>query len=114
MKNYSYKYLLFIVFFLSWFWSISGNAEDKPLTLTISNHQFSPNVLEVPAGAKIKLVVKNLDPTPEEFESYDLNREKVVPGGGEIIVLIGPLKPGTYAFFGEFHKDTAKGQIVAK
>jgi hypothetical protein len=68
----------------------------------------------VPAGQKIKLVVENQDPTPEEFESYTLNREKVVPGNGQITVLVGPLKPGKYEFFGEFNQDTAQGTLVAE
>ena len=82
--------------------------------LSISDHKFEPAVLEIPAGKKVMLVVKNLDQTPEEFESYELNREKVVSGKSEITVNIGPLKPGNYKFFGEFHQDTAQGQIVAK
>ena len=56
----------------------------------------------------------NEDATPEEFESHDLNREKVIAGKSKGIVVIGPLKPGTYSFVGEFHEDTAKGRIVVK
>ena len=95
-------------------WHFAHATEPDLYLLTISNHKFEPMILEVPAGKKIKLVVKNLDMTPEEFESYDLNREKVVAGKSEITVNVGPLKPGTYKFFGEFHKDTAQGQLVAK
>ena len=29
-------------------------------------------------------------------------------------IFIGPLKPGVYDFYGEFHPQTARGQIVAK
>jgi hypothetical protein len=58
--------------------------------------------------------VKNLDPTPEEFESRDLKREKVIPGKGQATIAIGPLKPGTYKFAGEYNEKTAQGQIVAK
>lgn len=91
-----------------------ARAEDNAFVLTIEGHRFSTARLELPAGRKIKLIVKNLDPTPEEFESVKLNREKVVPGGGEIVVFLGPLQPGTYDFFGEFHADTAKGEIIVK
>ena len=58
--------------------------------------------------------MKNLDNSPEEFESYSLHREKLIPAGGQITVYVGPLDPGRYDFFGEFHSDTAKGQIIAK
>jgi hypothetical protein len=29
-------------------------------------------------------------------------------------VRIGPLKPGRYPFFGEFHEATAKGTVIAE
>ncbi|CAI8745047.1 Plastocyanin [Methylocaldum szegediense] len=83
-------------------------------TLVIREHRFEPAELEVPAGQKIKLVVKNEDPTPEEFESHSLKREKIIPGKSQITLSIGPLDPGTYDFFGEFHEETAKGRIIAK
>jgi plastocyanin len=89
-------------------------AQDAPLTLTIKDHRFEPAELQVPAGKKIRLLVKNLDATPEEFESADLKREKVIPGKSQATIVIGPLKPGTYKFVGEFHESTARGTIVAK
>jgi len=82
--------------------------------ISIKNHHFEPVELTVPAGEKIKLVVTNLDATPEEFESYTLNREKIIRGNSSAAIFIGPLKPGRYTYFGEFNKDTAKGVIVAK
>ena len=89
-------------------------AEDPPYTLTIKDHKFQPTQIEIPAGKKIALIVKNNDPTPEEFESTELRREKVVAGGDQIIVYIGPLKPGKYEFFGDFNPTTARGHIIAK
>jgi plastocyanin len=82
--------------------------------LNIKDHQFSPAELKVPAGTKIKLVVNNLDSTPEEFESHSLNREKVIAGKSKAAIYVGPLKPGKYSFVGEFHEDTARGVIVAE
>lgn len=92
----------------------AAHADDATLQLTIENHQFSPATLEVAAGQKVKLQIKNLDKTAEEFESDDLHREKLIPGGHEATVVIGPLKPGTYKFKGEFHPKTAQGTIVVK
>jgi hypothetical protein len=37
-----------------------------------------------------------------------------VPGKGKIIVMVGPLKPGKYEFFGEFNMDTAQGALIAE
>jgi len=82
--------------------------------ILIRNHRFDPATLNVPAGERIRLAVRNMDATPEEFESYELNREKVVPGNTTIHIFIGPLQPGTYPFFGEFHPATARGRIIAK
>lgn len=82
--------------------------------LTIKDHQFSPTELVVPANTKIKLIIKNLDPTPEEFESQELNKEKIIPGAGESVIFIGPQKAGEYPFFGEFNPETAKGVMIVK
>lgn len=108
---------LFVSFFvvvLSFF-AASAFADETPtFEIVIKNHKFEPATLEVPAGKKIKLIVKNQDPTPEEFESYELNREKVIAGNAQAIIFIGPLEAGTYPFFGEFNQATAQGKIVAK
>jgi len=94
-------------------WSPRAEAAET-YTLAIKDHRFEPAELEIPANVKVKLIVKNLDPTPEEFESYELNREKVIGGGREATIYVGPLAPGTYPFFGEFHMDTAQGRLIAK
>ena len=94
--------------------SAPSYAQDLVFTLSIKDHRFEPSELQVPAGKRFKLVVKNLDPTAEEFESHDLKLEKVIPGGSEANLTVRPLKPGTYKFVGEFHEKTAKGRIVAK
>ena len=92
-----------------------GMAADlHEATLVISGHRFVPAEMTVPAGRKIKLTVVNNDASPEEFESYELNREKVVAGNGRIVVFVGPLSPGRYPYFGEFHMDTAKGTLIAE
>ena len=43
-----------------------------------------------------------------------LNREKLVPPGQTVTVFLGPLEPGEYKFFGDFHQDTAQGVLIAK
>lgn len=89
-------------------------ADVHEATLTIQGHRFAPAELKVPAGRKVKLTVINKDASAEEFESYELNREKVVAGNGRIVMFVGPLDPGTYPYFGEFHMDTAKGTLVVE
>ena len=89
-------------------------AQGTDYTLTIKDHKFIPEALSIPAGQKIKILIENQDPSPEEFESYELNREKVIAAHGKVIVYVGPLNPGTYQFMGDFHQDTARGAIVAQ
>jgi len=84
------------------------------IEIEIRDHLFYPSEVEIPADTKVKLVVKNLDSTPEEFESYELNREKVIPGNSQAVIFIGPLPPGEYPFFGEFNPKTAQGKVLVK
>lgn len=79
--------------------------------IEIRDHLFYPPELVIPAHTKVKLLVRNLDPTPEEFESYELNREKVISGNSQAVIFVGPLPPGEYPFFGEFYPKTAQGRI---
>jgi hypothetical protein len=85
----------------------------EAVTLIIKNHQFEPSQVSVPAGERFRIEVENQDSTPAEFESADLRVEKIVVPGGKIAVMAGPLKPGIYKFFDDYHPDTAKGTITA-
>ena len=89
-------------------------AADDVYTIQIKGHRFEPAELTVPAGKKVKLIVENNDATPEEFESHELNREKVIAGNSKGTIYIGPLSPGKYPYFGEFNAATAHGSIIAK
>jgi len=89
-------------------------AEDGVYSLIIKDHRFLPAEVTIPAGRKVKLLVDNQDPTPEEFESHSLNREKVIAGKSKATIYIGPLSPGRYTFEGEFNSKTAQGVIIAQ
>ncbi len=88
-------------------------ADPVTITLTIKDHQFSPANVTVPAGQRFRIQVTNQDSTPEEFESHDLKVEKIVAAGATVILTAGPLKPGSYAFVGDYHPDITKGTITA-
>jgi hypothetical protein len=90
-----------------------SRADELIYTLKISNHLFYPDTLHVPSGERFKLIIENDDATAEEFESFELNREKVIMGNTRASIFIGPLKPDTYPFFGEFNPETAQGKIIA-
>ena len=83
-------------------------AADADYRIVIKDHHFDPAELVIPVDQKVKIWVENQDASAEEFESYALNREKVVAGHGKAAIFIGPLKPGTYKYFGEFNQATAQ------
>jgi plastocyanin len=89
-------------------------AAQESYVLTIKDHKFDPAEIQVPAGKEVTLVVKNMDDTAEEFESETLDVEEVIGGGQEASFKIGPLEAGTYEFVGEFHEDSAKGNVVVQ
>lgn len=104
----------FLVIFLSTIFIKSSFAATPEFTIEIKNHLFYPAEIIVPARKKIKLIIYNRDQTAEEFESYELNREKIIMGNRKGIVFIGPLEPGDYPFFGEFNPETALGKIIVR
>ncbi|MGA8049187.1 MAG: cupredoxin domain-containing protein [Burkholderiales bacterium] len=93
---------------------LAARAETPDFAIAIENHRFVPSELTVPAGRKLKLVIENRDATPEEFESHDLRREKVIAGKSKGEVWVGPLEAGTYGFYGEYYEKTAQGRLIAK
>ncbi len=89
-------------------------AADQEYTLTIRDHRFEPAELRVPAGQKIRLTVDNQDASAEEFESHELNREKIVPGKSKAVIYVGPLDAGRYPFFGDFNPALTRGVLIAE
>lgn len=83
------------------------------VTLTLKDNRFVPSEITVPSGERLRIDVKNQDATPAEFESSDLRVEKFVAPGGQISVMVGPLKPGQYKFVDEYHPTTAVGTLTA-
>lgn len=106
------KHVVMLIFAL--LLPFQAGASAPVVEIEIRDHLFFPDEVRVPAGVKVKLVVFNRDATPEEFESYELNREKVIVGQRKATIFIGPLKPGVYPFFGEFNPKTAQGRVIAE
>jgi heme/copper-type cytochrome/quinol oxidase subunit 2 len=88
-------------------------ADTPEISIAIKGQQFVPSEVQVPAGVKIKLAVRNEDTMPAEFESTELHREQVVVGGQQVTIYVGPLDPGSYEFFNDFH-PAARGHLIAK
>ena len=94
-------------------WAVPGFAEEPKITIAIRDHQFVPAEVAVPARVKAELVIRNEQKTPAEFESPSLHREKVVAPGAAVSVFVGPLNPGRYEFYDDFHPAT-RGVIVVQ
>lgn len=91
-----------------------GAATADTIELSLKGHKFTPSEFTVPANQKFQIKLTNNDETPAELESHDLKVEKIVVPGGTITVTAGPLKPGTYQIFDDYHPDDAKGIVTAK
>lgn len=102
------KKICFLILLLAAF---AARAETVVVELVLKEHLFAPTQLILPAGKKIKLLIHNQDSSPEEFESFSLNREKVILGQATGVVFLGPLEPGEHSFSGEYNPDTARGLI---
>ncbi|WP_426139144.1 cupredoxin domain-containing protein [Pseudomonas sp. DWP3-1-2] len=93
---------------------LTAHAELPTYELILRDGHFTPALLEVPAGQRFKIVLKNAGQGPAEFESTPLRVEKVMSPGVTTFVVIHPLKPGHYPFFDEFNPQLPEGGILAK
>ncbi|MCO6187190.1 cupredoxin domain-containing protein [Rhizobium sp. L1K21] len=82
--------------------------------VTIDGAQFTPSELKVKAGEPFRIKVTNKNKAPAEFESSDLDVEKLVPGTFDIVVNVRPQEPGKYEFFDDFRKNDVIGYIIAE
>ena len=88
-------------------------AQQAPITIGLRDNQFIPAEVAVPAGVKVELVIRNEQTTAAEFESTSLHREKVIAPGAAVSIYVGPLRPGRYEFFDDFHPAT-RGVVVVR
>jgi plastocyanin len=92
----------------------AAHAADLPtFQLEMKDGQLNPERIEVPAGQRIKIEIRNTGKSAAEFESIALRKEKVLAPDAESFVVIAPLSRGTYKFFDDFHQS-AQGVIVAR
>jgi hypothetical protein len=108
------RFAVALLVMLAAVFSISSATAQQPASISIGvkNHHFRPTQLHAPANVPIVLHIKNLDPTPMEFESVSLRVEKVVTGNSEGIIRLRPLATGSYNFFDDFHQETNGVLIV--
>ncbi len=110
---------LLVLGFLAWSGLLAGgsvNAAGELPTFDVvaRDGRLSPERLEVPAGQRIKLVIRNQGKSPIEFENLGMRVEKVLAPGATSFVVLPRLKPGEYEFIDEFHMDTGKMKVIAQ
>jgi hypothetical protein len=91
-----------------------AGGDDTVIELRFENRHFTPQTITVPANQALTLRITNVSKEPIEFESFKLNREKVVGPGETVVVRLPALRPGSYDFYDDFHQDVPAGSIIAK
>ncbi|MBA5724357.1 cupredoxin domain-containing protein [Candidatus Liberibacter sp.] len=87
--------------------------EKFTVELEMKNGYFLPQILKVPSKKIIRIKITNTGTEPSEFESIQLRKEKVLAPGATSVLVIAPLKPGTYTFFDDFHLSHPKGEMIS-
>lgn len=110
--------LFVLALWLGLSWATPGRAQTPAAPLptfdiSVKDGVFTPKQLDVPAGQRIKLVLRNEGPGPLEFENADLRVEKIVAAGAASFVVI-KLPPGEHLFVDEFNIATGELLVVAK
>jgi len=109
-----YFVVIFSLAALATFARAAGAPDDTVVDLRFESRRFSPQTITVPANRPFKIKIVNADKEAVEFESFKVNREKVVGPGETVVVSMPALKPGSYDFYDDFHTDVPEGKIVAK
>ena len=87
-------------------------AEDRTIPLAVEEAGFAPAEIEAPAGTRVRLEVTNRTPAAIEFESFELNRERVIQPGQTAAVYVSGLGAGRYEFFDDFHQQRRGALLV--
>lgn len=115
MRSVLSRLMLVAALLLAFGWTANSRAQELPSFEVIAKEgRLYPERLEVPAGQRVKLVIKNQGKGPIEFENLDMRVEKVLAPGASSFVVLPKLKPGEYEFIDEFHMDTGKMKVIAK
>jgi hypothetical protein len=104
--------ILLIVIFL--IFEVSLVKGENILKSTIKNQRFLPDEIHLKADTQAVFQITNEDKIPVEFESTDLNKEKMVLPGKTLEIPLKGLKPGVYEFFSDFGPKELRGRIIVE
>lgn len=82
--------------------------------VVLKDHVFSPAEIRIPPRRRIQLLIKNQDPTADEFGCSKLKIEKIIGGYTESVLNLRPMEPGHYPFVGDFNAASAKGVLIVE
>jgi plastocyanin len=91
----------------------TASAEEFTVPLAVHDGGFEPVRIKAASGVKVRLEVTNQTATAIEFESFELNRERVIQPGQKVAVYLSGLSAGEYEFFDDFHPER-KGILVVE
>jgi hypothetical protein len=94
--------------------ALAAAVPDDVVELRYENRRWIPQTITVPANRQFRIKIINASKEAVEFESFKLNREKVVGPGETTTINMPRLKPGSYDFYDDFHADVPEGTIIAK
>jgi cupredoxin-like protein len=90
-----------------------ARAEEGVVPLAVEDGAFVPAEVEGPAATRFRLEVTNRTSAAIEFESFALNRERVVQPGQTVAIYLSGLTFGRYEFFDDFHQER-RGTLVIR
>ncbi len=93
--------------------ALADTPPAQVVTIVLKDHRYTPDVITVPAGQKIRIDITNRDATADDFDSDELHVDRELKPHEHAAFAIGPLKPGHYAFKGELYAATAHGEVIA-
>jgi uncharacterized cupredoxin-like copper-binding protein len=89
--------------------AMPARAADPPGTMTVevtvADGRITPSSVQVAAGTRLRLVVRNQGRGPAEFENLVLRAEKVLAPGASSTLVLNGVRAGQYKFVDEFHPD---------
>lgn len=92
----------------------AGAADTVSVEITLTDGLIAPASAHVPAGARVRLVLRNAGRGPCEFESTALHVEKVLAPGASSVVVIPKARAGSHRFFDEFNPGAGEFVLVVK
>lgn len=117
MMKYSFRYFMFCLMGVLLFTgSVQAAQRGERITFSVvlTDKGFQPDVLNVPAGKRIKIELTNQTDKVAELESFDMKFEKIASPGAKVSVFTGPLRAGNYSFFDDYSVNGVKGTLIAQ